>query len=101
MRWLFTLHLQSALCILSPSVQSVFARTCLCHIIGRPFFSYQYPDKLTQVTCGAELAVLYVETLIKGNYPYSNETLGLSFSFIALYNMIASFIYHLCSNLGL
>ncbi|XP_074573064.1 protein GET4 [Curcuma longa] len=28
-----------------------------------------------QVTCGAELAVLYVETLIKGNFPYSNETL--------------------------
>lgn len=43
-----------------------------------------------QVTCGAELAVLYVETLIKGSYPYNNETLGLSFSFTALYNMIAS-----------
>lgn len=29
-----------------------------------------------QITCGAELAVLFVETLIKGKYSYSEETLG-------------------------
>ncbi|GAB2235462.1 hypothetical protein Drorol1_Dr00025887 [Drosera rotundifolia] len=29
-----------------------------------------------QVTCGAELAVLFVETLVKGKVPYSEETLG-------------------------
>ncbi|KAJ6812547.1 Golgi to ER traffic protein 4-like protein [Iris pallida] len=28
-----------------------------------------------QVTCGAELAVLFVETLIKGKFPYNEETL--------------------------
>ncbi|ONK77113.1 uncharacterized protein A4U43_C02F3230 [Asparagus officinalis] len=29
-----------------------------------------------QVTCGAELAWLFVETLIKGKFPYNEETLG-------------------------
>ncbi|KAJ4789345.1 Golgi to ER traffic protein 4 [Rhynchospora pubera] len=29
-----------------------------------------------EVTCGAELATLFVETLIKGKFPYDNETLG-------------------------
>lgn len=29
-----------------------------------------------QVTCGAELAVLFVETLVKGKIPYDDETLG-------------------------
>ncbi|CAK9177974.1 unnamed protein product [Ilex paraguariensis] len=28
-----------------------------------------------QVTCGAELAVLFVETLVKGKYPYDDDTL--------------------------
>ncbi|KAG5557433.1 hypothetical protein RHGRI_007620 [Rhododendron griersonianum] len=29
-----------------------------------------------QVTCGAELALLFVETLVKGKYPYDEDTLG-------------------------
>ncbi|KAI8563873.1 hypothetical protein RHMOL_Rhmol03G0143100 [Rhododendron molle] len=29
-----------------------------------------------QLTCGAELALLYVETLVKGKYPYDEDTLG-------------------------
>ncbi|RWW10020.1 hypothetical protein GW17_00026458 [Ensete ventricosum] len=33
-------------------------------------------SKLMQVTCGAELAVLFVETLVKGKYSYNEETLG-------------------------
>lgn len=33
-------------------------------------------SKLMQITCGAELAVLFVETLVKGKYSYSEETLG-------------------------
>jgi hypothetical protein len=32
--------------------------------------------KHQQVTCGAELAILFVESLIKGKFPYNNETLG-------------------------
>ncbi|XP_022156655.1 Golgi to ER traffic protein 4 homolog [Momordica charantia] len=31
--------------------------------------------KLKQVTCGAELAVLFVETLVKGQFPYDDDTL--------------------------
>ncbi|KAJ3693808.1 hypothetical protein LUZ60_009288 [Juncus effusus] len=32
--------------------------------------------KHQQVTCGAELATLFVETLVKGKFPYNKETLG-------------------------
>ncbi|RVW22411.1 hypothetical protein CK203_111202 [Vitis vinifera] len=31
-----------------------------------------------QVTCGAELAILFVETLVKGKFPYDDNTLGQS-----------------------
>lgn len=32
--------------------------------------------KIFQITCGAELAVLYAETLVKAKTPYDEETLG-------------------------
>lgn len=32
--------------------------------------------KKFQITCGAELAVLFVETLVKAKIPYDDETLG-------------------------
>ncbi|GFY85387.1 hypothetical protein Acr_04g0001250 [Actinidia rufa] len=53
------------------------------------------------VTCGAELAVLFVETLVKGKFPYDEDTLGQFHScsvnfnpvnFLCLYAEI-----HLCS----
>lgn len=39
-----------------------------------PVENLQLPS--VQVTCGAEMAVLLVETLVKGKFPYSEETLG-------------------------
>lgn len=31
---------------------------------------------MVQVTCGAELAVLFVDTLVKGKFPICEENLG-------------------------
>lgn len=31
---------------------------------------------ILQVTCGSELALLFVETLVKGEVSYNEETLG-------------------------
>lgn len=36
-----------------------------------------------QVTCGAELAVLLVETLVKGNFSYDGDTLGQFNNFLS------------------
>lgn len=40
-----------------------------------------------QVTCGTELAVLFVETLVKGKFPYDNDTLGqtIPFEFLSIF----------------
>lgn len=35
-----------------------------------------------QVTCGAELAVLFVEALVKGKFPYDDDTVGQFFHLI-------------------
>ena len=37
-----------------------------------------------QVTCGAELAMMFVDTLVKGKLPYSDDILG-KFFFDSLY----------------
>jgi hypothetical protein len=39
-----------------------------------------------QVTCGGELAVLFVDTLITGELPYSEQIFGQFFSFIKEHN---------------
>lgn len=31
---------------------------------------------MMQVTCGTELAVMFVDTLVKGKIPYDDDTLG-------------------------
>jgi len=43
-----------------------------------------------QVTCGGELAVLFVDTLVTGELPYNEETFGQFFSFKAVQD-ISSF----------
>ncbi|KAF3795899.1 Golgi to ER traffic protein [Nymphaea thermarum] len=45
--------------------------------------------KHNQVTCGAELAVLFVETLVKGKYPFSHENLDRVRSIYADFPQIA------------
>jgi hypothetical protein len=37
---------------------------------------------LSKVTCGSELALLFVETLGKGKIPYDDETFGAFLSFL-------------------
>ena len=44
------------------------------------FFHQSSCKRLTvstfQITCGSELAVLFVDTLVKGKVPYDDNTLG-------------------------
>lgn len=44
-----------------------------------------------QVTCGGELAVLFVDTLITAELPYSEQTFGQLFSFYKAAHYISSF----------
>lgn len=49
---------------------------------------------LSKVTCGAELALLFVETLVKGKIPYDDGTLGAFLSFLLPFNYL-SVVYFL------
>lgn len=39
-------------------------------------FLLMYTYKHFQVTCGAELGVLFVDILVKGKFPCDDETIG-------------------------
>lgn len=49
---------------------------CILHSLVDIYPVVQYPCLHFQLTCGAELALLFVETLVKGKYPYDEDTLG-------------------------
>lgn len=70
------------------------------------FVLYYLP--LLQITSGAELAVLFVETLLKGKLPYSEETMGqvlfcwcnIAYSVLLLIKWMATLIsLHLTASL--